>query len=342
MKRFIEHRDSRCALLACVLAGCSLMPSAALAQPAATTAEPSSPSFPLRPLRLVVPFPPGSASDFLARQLSALLGDGYKMQVIVDNRPGAGGLIGSQIIVNAVADGHTLGLVGAPHFVSALLQPKLPYRPIEDVAMITQVATIPNLLTVAPTVPAKTVQELVAYARARPGELNYASLGVGSFAHTAAEIFRSATGIKAVHVPFKSIADVNAELVAGRIHFLIFTAPSTQALVGEGRGRAIAVSTAKRNPAFPDLPTFAEAGFPAATNDAWFGVIAPVALPRPLAARIFSDINRVLKSPETRERFAKQGADPTPESTPESFLAMMKSEYARYGKLVKEFGAQPQ
>ncbi|MBC7779433.1 MAG: tripartite tricarboxylate transporter substrate binding protein [Proteobacteria bacterium] len=327
---------------ACALAASLALPAAGFAQPATSPAEINVQSFPTRPIRLVVPFPPGSASDFLGRQLGQLLGEVYKTPVVTDNRPGAGGLIGSQIIIGALPDGHTLGLVGAPHFVSALLQPKPPYRPIEDVTMITQVATIPNLLTIAPTIPAKTVQEFVAYARARPGELNYASLGVGSFAHTAGEIFRTATGLKVVHVPFKSIADVNAELVAGRIHFLIFTAPSSQVLIGEGRGRALAVSTAKRNPAFPDLPTFAEAGFPAATNDAWFGIIAPPALPKPLATKIYGDINRVLKAPETRERFARQGADPTFESTPESFLAMMKSEYARYTKLVKEFGAPAQ
>jgi len=267
----------------CAAVGCALLTAMAPLQPAhaqsgASSADAATQAFPVRPIRLVVPFPPGSASDFLGRQLGQLLGDVYKTQVISDNRPGAGGLIGSQIIVTSVPDGHTLGLVGAPHFVSALLQQKPPYRPIEDVAMITQVATIPNLLTVSTSLPVKNVQDLINYARARPGEINYASLGVGSFAHTAGEIFRSAAGIKAVHVPFKSIADVNAELSAGRIHFLVFTAPSSQALIGEGRGRAIAISTAKRNPAFPDLPTFAEAGLPAATNDAWFGVIAPAAL----------------------------------------------------------------
>ena len=329
------QKSLRAALGCAVLAG-AVFPVAALAQPAEGGA------YPTRPVRLVVPFPPGSASDFLGRQLGALLGEGYKQQVVIDNRPGAGGLIGSQLIVAGAPDGHTLGLVGAPHFVGVLMQPKPAYRPIEDVAMISQVATIPNLLSVAPNLPVKSVQELIAYARARPGELNYASLGVGSFAHTAGEIFRSAAGIKVVHVPFKSIADVNAELQAGRIHVLTFTAPSSQALIGEGRGRALAVTTAKRNPAFPDLPTLAEAGLPAATNDAWFGVIGPAALPRPLAARIYADINRVLRSPEAKERFARQGADPTFESTQQSFLAMMKSEYARYATLVKEFGVQPQ
>ena len=319
--------------------GCALV--SALGSMTYSTALHAADVFPTRPVRLVVPFPPGSASDFLARQLGQLLGDLYKTQVIADNRPGAGGLIGSQIILGSVPDGHTLGLVGAPHFVSALLQPKLPYRPIDDAAMITQVATIPNLVTVAPNLPVKSVQELVAYARARPGELNYASLGVGSFAHTAGEIFRSAAGIKVVHVPFKTIADVNAELQAGRIHFLIFTAPSSAALIGEGRGRALAVTTAKRNAAFPDLPTLAEAGLPAATNDAWFGVIGPAALPKALQSRLYADINKLLRAPEARERFGKQGADPTPESTPDAFLAMMKSEFARYSKLIKEIGAQP-
>lgn len=317
--------------------GCALLAGAALPVPALAQSDGVG-TYPVRPVRLVVPFPPGSASDFLARQLGALLGEGYRQQVVIDNRPGAGGLIGSQLIINGVPDGHTLGLIGAPHFVGVLMQPKRAYRPIEDVTMITQVATIPNLLSVAPNLPVKSVQELIAYARARPGELNYASLGVGSFAHTAAEIFRSAAGIKVVHVPFKSIADVNSELQAGRIHFLIFTAPSSQALIGEGRGRALAITTARRNPAFPDLPTLAEAGLPAATNDAWFGVIAPAAVPRSLAARIYTDINRVLRSPEAKERFARQGADPTFESTQDSFLAMMKSEYARYARLVKEFG----
>lgn len=331
------------ATLACALLASAVLPAAAIAQQAAGATQPAAGvAYPTRPVRLVVPFPPGSASDFLGRQLGALLGEGYKQQVVVDNRPGAGGLIGSQLIVSGAPDGHTLGLVGAPHFVGVLMQPKPAYRPIEDVTMITQVATIPNLLTVAPNLPVKSVKELIAYARARPGELNYASLGVGSFAHTAGEIFRSAADIKVVHVPFKSIADVNSELQAGRIHFLIFTAPSSQALIGEGRGRPLAVTTAKRNPAFPDLPTLAEAGLPAATNDAWFGVIGPAALPRPLAARIYADINKVLRSSEAKERFARQGADPTFESTPQSFTEMMKAEFARYARLVKDFGVLPQ
>jgi tripartite-type tricarboxylate transporter receptor subunit TctC len=305
-----------------------------------TTVAAQAPNYPTRPVRLVVPFPPGSASDFLARQLGQLMTERYRTQVVADNRPGAGGLIGSQIIINSVPDGHTLGLIGAPHFVSALMQDKMPYRPIEDVTMLTQVATIPNLVSVAPNLPVKNIQDLIAYAKGRPGQLNYGSLGVGSFAHTAGEIFRSAAGINVVHVPFKSIADVNTELQAGRIHFVIFTAPSSQALIGEGRARALAVTTAKRNPAFPDLPTLAEAGLPAATNDAWFGIIGPTALPRPLAARIYADLNEILKSQETRTRFGRQGADPTPESTQASFLAMMKSEYARYDRLIREIGAR--
>jgi len=321
------------------LAATGLLAVTATTLPVPTLAQPGA--YPTRPVRLVVPFPPGSASDFLARQMGQLMTERYRTQVVTDNRPGAGGLIGSQIIIGSVPDGHTLGLVGAPHFVSALMQEKMPYRPIEDVTMLTQVATIPNLLSVAPTVPVKSVQELIAYAKGRPGQLNYGSLGVGSFAHTAGEIFRSAAGIHVVHVPFKSIADVNTELQSGRIHFVIFTAPSSQALIGEGRARALAVTTAKRNPAFPDLPTLAEAGLPAATNDAWFGLIGPAALPRPLASRIYGDLNDILKSQETRTRFARQGADPTPESTQASFLAMMKSEYSRYQQLIRDIGARP-
>jgi len=317
-----------------------LAAAAAVAQPAATS---SGPAFPDKPIRMIVPLPPGTASDFLARTLGQSLSDAYKQQVVVDNRPGAGGLIGSGIVAKASPDGHTLAMVAPPHVVGPLLQLNPPYRPLEDFIAVIEVASLPNVIIVAPSVPAKNVQELVALIKPKPGQFNYASVGFGTSSHLAPEILNRAAGISVVHVPFKVIPDVITELSAGRVHYTVFTAPASLTLLrGDPKLRALAVTSAKRSATFPDLPTVTEAGLPDATSDAWFGIVAPAGTPRRIVMRINADVVKILRLPETKEKFARQGAELVDDTTPEGFARLMKSEYARYRALIKDAGIKPQ
>lgn len=299
-------------------------------------------SYPNRPIRLVVPFPPGTASDFLGRTIGTALTDLYKIQVVVDNRPGAGGLVGTPTVLQATPDGHTIGLFGPPYITSALLQAKRPYEPLKDGVPIVQVAGISNIVGISLAVPAKTFQEFLAYARARPGQLNYASVGVGSIAHFGAEILNHAAGIRAVHVPYKNLGDVWAEMFAGRVHYFVFAAPAAMPMVKEGRVRAIAVTTPNRIPALPDTPTVAQAGLPAAEHVAWFGIFAPAGTPKSLVNKLAADITAIARNPETKALFERQGAEPVDDSSPEAFARLVKAEAARYEKLIREAGLQLQ
>jgi tripartite-type tricarboxylate transporter receptor subunit TctC len=298
--------------------------------------------FPGRPIRLVVPFPPGTASDFLGRTLATALGDLYKVQVVVDNRPGAGGLVGTPIVLGATPDGHTIGLFGSPYLTAPMLQKKAPYDPFKDGAPLTQVAGMPNIVGVSNQLAPKTLQEFIAYAKARPGQLNYASVGVGSIAHFGGEIVARAAGLQIVHVPYKILGDGWSDIFSGRTHFFVFAAPAAMPMVKDGRVRALAVTPPQRIPALPDVPTVAEAGLPAAEHVAWFGMFVPAGTPKALINRIVADLNSVLRDPQTKQRFLLQGADPVDNSSPEAFMKLLRSENVRFAKLVKEANIQPQ
>jgi tripartite-type tricarboxylate transporter receptor subunit TctC len=275
---------------------------------AAACATAAAADFPSRPIRLVVPFPPGTASDFLGRTIGERLGERYKVQVVVDNRPGAGGLVGTPLVLSSNPDGYTMGLFGSPYLTAPMLQKKPPYDPFKDGAPLTQVAGIPNIVGVSNTLSAKTLQEFINYTKGRPGKLNYASVGVGSIAHFGAEIVLRAANLNVVHIPYKILADGWSDLFSGRTHFFVFAAPAAVPMVKDGRARAIAVTTPKRIPALPDVPTVAEAGLPAAEHT----------------------------------RFLTQGAEPIDSSSPEAFMKLLRSENVRYAKLVKEAGMQLQ
>jgi tripartite-type tricarboxylate transporter receptor subunit TctC len=310
----------------------------AAALAAACVAAAAAQPFPSRPIRLVVPFPPGTASDYLARTIGAELTERYKVQVVVDNRPGAGGLVGTPIVLGATPDGHTLGLFGNPYLTSPMLQKKPPYRPFEDGVGVVQIAVIPNIVGVTNHLPVHTLREFVEYAKARPGALNFASVGVGSIAHFGAEIVARAAGLRVVHVPYKILADGWSDLFSGRTHFFVFAAPAAVPMVKDGRVRALAVTTPRRIAALPEVPTVAEAGLPAAEHTAWFGIFAPGATPKRIVARLAADINAVVRDPRVKERFERQGAEPVERSSPEAFLELLKSENARFEKLVREAG----
>lgn len=297
-------------------------------------------TYPSKPIRMVVPFPPGAASDFLARTLGQKLAEIYKQQVVIDNRPGAGGLIGSQIALKAAPDGYTLALVGQPHLSNVLLREQKPYDPLKDFIAVSLVASLPNVIVVGTGVQAKNVTELIALAKAKPGALNYGSAGVGSSSHLAAAMFVSAAGIKAEHVPFKTLADIFSEMLAGRVHFYIFPLPAVMPMLKDGKLRAVAVATPKRAVALPDVPTTAESGFPQYQSDSWFGIIAPAGVPKQIVARFNADTVKVLQDPDTQDRFLKQGAEPRP-SSPEGFYKMQSEEYTRLAKVIKDIGMKP-
>lgn len=309
---------------------------------AACAASAFAQKFPERPIRVIVPLPPGSASDFLARTLSVPLSELYGQQVVVDNRPGAGGLIGSTLLSKATGDGYTYAMVAPPHTVGPLLQKSPPYHPIRDFTMITEVASIPNILAVYPNLPAKNIRELVALLQKDPSKYNYGSLGIGTLAHIAGEIFNQAAGVRTTHVPFKVVPDAFGETIAGRVHYLVFTVPTISAMVRDGRLRPLAVTSAKRNPAFPNIPSIVEEGLPAAQSDGWFGLLGPAGVPKRIAAQLAGDVRTAVTQPRIRESFEKMGADPAVNSGPETYDKLMKTEYERYVKLIKDVGLTPQ
>ena len=270
------------------------------------------------------------------------LTDMYKQQVVADNRTGAGGLIAMQTLAGANPDGYTIGTASSSMMVVPLLYAKQPYNPATDFSPIALLALIPSVVMISSTLPAKTVQELIAYAKPRPGQLNFASVGSGTAAHLSAEIFAKAAGIKAVHVPFKNVGDAWTEMFAGRLHFVVFVAPAVTPMMREPRVRALAVTTKTRTSGFPDLPTVVEAGLPDAVVETPFGIAAPARVPRPVINKLHADIVTILKRPDTAERFARQGGVPAVDTTPESFGTLIKAEYELYRKLLPEIGIKPQ
>lgn len=298
--------------------------------------------YPVRPVRMIVPLPPGTATDFIARTLSIPLSDVYKQQFVVDNRPGAGGLIGSGLAAKATPDGYTLVMIAPPHTMATLLTTNPPYHPVKDFTPVAGIALVPNLLVVSPNLPVKTPKELAALLRASPGKYNFASVGVGSLAHIAGELFNRGAGTKQVHVPFKFLGDAFTETMADRVHYFLFTVPSASPIVREGRLRALATSGSKRSSAWPDLPTLAEAGLPEATSDGWFGLVGPTGVPRDIVARLHGDIDRLLRDPKILGAFNKGGAEVPNDTSTATFAKLMQTEYDRYVRLVKEAGLKGQ
>lgn len=299
-------------------------------------------NFPERPIRLIISSSPGTGADFFGRQIAQGLSEIYKQQVVADNRAGAGGLIACTLLAQSNPDGYTIGTASSSLMVSPLLQVKPPYHPVRDFAPIALLASIPSVVMVSSTMPAKSVQEFIAYAKARPGQFNFASVGSGTAAHLSAELFAKTAGISAVHVPYKNVADAWGEMFAGRIHFIVFVAPAVTPMLREPRLRALAVTSKSRNAQFPDLPTVSEAGLPGATVETPFGIAAPAKTPRAIINKLHGDIVTILKRPETKERFARQGGVPIVDTTPESFGELIKAEHELYRRLIADIGLKPQ
>jgi tripartite-type tricarboxylate transporter receptor subunit TctC len=298
-------------------------------------------SFPSKPMRIIVPFTPGSATDTMARPVAEKLAASLGQQVVVENRPGAGGSIGIAALSKSPADGYTLAVVSTGHVVNPVLYANLPYDTLRDFNGVSPLATLPSVLVVSPALGVRNVQDLVAMAKSRPGQLNYATAGVGSGAHISAEKFRMAVGIDAVHVPLKGSPESLTETMGGRTHFT-WTPISTA--VGQIRGGqllALAVSTPRRSPAFPDVPTIAEAGFQRGEFNFWVGMLAPAGTPGEVVQRLNREIQRALQSPDMSERLAKLGAEPMSMS-PEQFDSFIKEEYQVLGEVMRASGVKAQ
>jgi len=268
--------------------------------------------FPGKPVRIVIGFTPGGVPDITARTIAAKLTENWKQQVIVDNRPGAGGTIAAQIVAGANPDGHTLLSVSNAHSVAPAIYAKLPYDTLRDFAGITMTASGPALLLVSPSIGARTAKDLIAIARAKPGQLNFSSAGVGSGSHFGGELFKSTAGIDVVHIPFKGIPEAITETMAGRVHFFLSPLASAIGLVKDGKVPAVGVTSLKRIPQLPDLPTVAESGLPGFKWDYWYGMLAPARIPRPLLARLNQEITGILNQPDVRGRWIALGANPAP------------------------------
>jgi tripartite-type tricarboxylate transporter receptor subunit TctC len=297
-------------------------------------------SYPTKPIRIIVTTPAGSAGDFFLRIIADGLSDLYKQQVLVENRPGAGGLIGASAIVSASPDGYTIGIASIAHMVSPMLQKKPPYRPIEDVTPIALITAIPSVVIVNANVPAKDVRQLVALAKSKPGVLNFASLGDGTATHLAAVIFNNAAGVPVTHVPFRNVSDMQTALMSGEVHYAVLLVPIAAPVLRAERGRALAITSRSRSTALPDVPTLAESGITGGESDAFVGLVGPANMNPEIVRKLNADIGTVLRKPETRERFATQGAVPILDTTPEQFGAMLKSEHERYRELISALGLQ--
>jgi len=298
-------------------------------------------TFPHRPIRLVVPLAPGGTNDTLARFISDRLAERLGQQVVVDNRPGGNSQIGSAIVARATPDGHTLLIMGAGHAINPSLHRSLPYDTERDFAPIGLVAGGPYLLVIPPVIPAKTVKEFVAWVKARPGQLSYASASVGNPTHLAGELFNIATGTDLAHVPYKGGSAVLPDLVSGRVSMTFSSISTVRSNMEAGRLRPIAVTTAKRSVFLPDVPTFIESGYPSMEINAWYGLLTTGKTPAAIVQRLNSALREVLAEPSVRESFLKQGLDPQP-TTVEEYRAQISNEMAKWGKVVRAAGIKPE
>jgi tripartite-type tricarboxylate transporter receptor subunit TctC len=306
---------------------------------AQSAAGASAPAYPVKAIRIVVPFPAGGTSDILSRAIGQKLTEEWKQPVIVDNRPGAGANIGAEIVVKSPPDGYTLLLASTIHTINPSLYRKLAYDPVKDFTPITLIATTSQVLVVHPSLPVKTVKELVAYAKERPGAINYSSAGKGSQPHLTAELFKSRTGIDIVHVPYKGAPPAMTDLLAGHVALSFATSPSAVPYVKSGKLRALAVSTMRRISALPDVPTIDESGVPGFEASGANGLVGPAGMPGALVEKLNATVVRIVKEPAMTKFLSEQGADPFT-TTPAEYAAYIKSEVAKWAKAVKDSGAR--
>ena len=307
----------------------SAVPTVSLAQ--------TSAQYPARPVRIVVPQSPGASTDTTARLIAQRLTTALGQTVLVDNRPGAGSVIGTEVVAKATPDGHTLLVVASSITLNPIMHKNLSWDPIRDFAPITQLSSFPNVLVVHPAVPVKTVKDLIALAKAKPGTLNYGSAGTATGTHLSAELFKHMTGTDMVHVPYKGGGAAMPALMGGQVQLMFATTVSALPHVRAGKLRAIAVTSAKRSPSAPDVPTIAESGVPGYDHTPWNGFLAPAKTPRAIVARLNEETARILHTPDTKAIFMNEGAEPVG-NKPEEFGAIIKSEIAKWGKVIQAAG----
>src|SRR5438477_5874573 len=300
----------------------------------------SAQTYPSKPIRLVVPYPPGGTTDILARDVGQRLQDGLGQPVVIDNRPGAAGNIGTDMVAKAAPDGYTL-LMGTvnTHAINAGLYSKLPYDHIKDFVPVILVARVSNVLEVNPNVPVHTVADLIKLAKEKPGQLNFASSGSGTSIHMSGELFKTMAGVDMTHVPYKGSAPALTDLMGGQVQLMFDNLPSSLQQIKAGKLRAIAVTSAQRAPALPNVPTIAESGLPGFEASSWFGILGPAGTPPAVIARINSEVNQWLQTPEAKEKLVAQGAA-SAGGTPEQFAAHIRAETEKWAKVVKVSGAK--
>lgn len=330
-RTFLSTRRTLTLAAASALGLLALTPLAAQAQ-----------TFPTKAITIIVPFSAGGTTDILARVLGQFISKDLGQPVIIDNRAGAGGNIGTQLVARAAPDGYTIlmGTVGT-HAINQSLYPKLAFDPIKDFAPLTRVALVPNLLVANPAQPFKTVKELTAYAKANPGKVTFGSSGSGTSIHLSGELFKQMAGVDIQHVAYKGSAPAVNDLLGNHIAIMFDNMPSAISHVKAGKLRPLAVTTAQRSPALPDVPTIAEAGVPGYEATSWFGLLAPAKTPAPVVARLNASILKALADPDVKKKLLEQGAEPAGE-TPAQFAAFIASETVKWGKIVKQSGATAQ
>ena len=300
-------------------------------------ARAQSPSYPVKPVRLVVPTSPGGGTDFSARAIAPKLSELLGQQVVVENRAGGGTMIGNELVARAAPNGYTL-LMGISSITSIpFLYAKVPYDVVKDLAPVSQVVTVPHLLVAHPSLPARSVRELIAFAKARPGQLNFAAGSAGSNPHLAMELFNRMAGVKMVHVPFKGQGPALSDVLGGHTSLMMGNLLSALPNVKAQRLRAYGVSSARRAAVAPDIPTIAEAGVAGFAVVQWFGVFAPTGTPPDVTSKVHSAVVRALQDPQTRERFVGDGAEPVG-STPEQFAAVIRADLEKWGKVIRDAG----
>lgn len=294
--------------------------------------------YPKRPLRMVVPYPPGGSTDIVGRLVATKLSEALGQQVVVDNRPGAGGNLGTDIVAKAPADGYTLLISSVTTLaIGASLYAKLPYDTTRDLEPVALVGSVPFVLLANASLPVSSIRDLVALAREKPGTLNFGSAGVGTSAHLAGELFKSLAAIDMVHVPYKGNAAAIADLIGGQIQLMFDFLPSAVPFIKSGKVKALAITPARRSPSLPEIPTIAESGVPAYDMLSYFGVLVPAKTPAAIVARLNAEINKMSSLPDVKERYAREGVDPT-HTTPEAFQSYLQTEIVKWAKVVKEKG----
>ena len=313
----------------------STMRMACIALPAALIAAPAAaqPAYPSKPIRFLVGAPAGGSNDIFARAIGQRLNEALGQPVIVENRAGASQMIAADLTAKAPADGYTLYISSTTYTTTAAIQPKLPFDPVNDLTGVTLLGRGPMVLVVHPSVPAKSVKELIAVARARPGQLNYTSSGIGGINHLGIEVLKSAARIDMVHVPHKGMSPAITDLMAGQVQVLLVSLPSVESQMKSGRLRAIGMSSPKRSSFMPEIPAIAET-VPGYDNDLWWGVFVAAKTPRPIIDRLNAEIHKVLATADMKKRFAEFGAEQAP-TTPDAFTLMVKNEIAKWAKVIK-------